>query len=80
MTSESHHVFLEEPSEASFAKTLQTLRIWLADNGVEPIGFGYSTTSSGSIVVQLTFGNRDQASLFEQTFVMATADGSGYPR
>ena len=65
---ESHHVFLEEPSAAQFSQRVKALQAWLLDNAVEPIGFGYSTTQSGSIVVELAFGSRDHASLFERTF------------
>jgi hypothetical protein len=71
LTVETHHVFLEEPSEATFARTMRTLRTWLDQNEVEPLGFRYSATSSGAIVVELTFGNRRQASLFERTFCNA---------
>jgi len=68
MTRESHHVFLEEPGGARFAQSMKALQAWLADNEVEPIGVEYVTTASGSIIVELTFENRDQASLFERTF------------
>lgn len=68
---ESHHVFLEEPSEARFAQSMRALRAWLTDNAVEPIGIEYAPTAAGTIVVELTFENRDQASLFERTFCNA---------
>ena len=68
LTSESHHVFLEEPSEARFAQTMRALRSWLDENDIEPVGFKYSATPLGAIIIELTFENRQQASLFERKF------------
>ena len=67
MTSENHHVFLEEPSEATLFERMETLQKWFDENAIKPTGFMYSRTSSGEVVIQLTFGSRDHASLFERS-------------
>lgn len=67
-TSATHHVFLEEPDEARFAQSMKALRAWLADNAVEPLGLEHVPTAAGTIIVELVFGSRDQARLFERTF------------
>jgi len=68
MPLENHHVFFELTAGLSLPETMRQLRLWFEINDIRPIAFSDATNPSGSIELQLTFGTRHEASLFEQAF------------
>jgi hypothetical protein len=65
---ENHHVFFEGSVGKSVDEIMRELRFWLDHNKIVPSRFSYEAARSGAIEVQLTFGTRHHAELFEDTF------------
>jgi hypothetical protein len=68
MRFEHHHVFF---TDISLPEAMQRLEPWLKRNEIRPTEFRHTVTPSGSVELQLTFGTRHEASLFEQAFCRA---------
>ncbi|HEY1794625.1 MAG TPA: hypothetical protein VGG57_00760 [Stellaceae bacterium] len=68
MEFEEHHVFFTAGPGATLPEAMAQLGPWLARNAIKPIAFNHTITPSGEIEVQLTFGTRHEASLFERAF------------
>lgn len=68
MGTEEHHVFFTASAGTSLLEAMEQLQPWLDQNEIKPIGFEHSITQSGQVEVQLTFGTRHEASLFERAF------------
>ena len=70
---EEHHVFFAARSGLSLLETMEQLEPWLDRNRIRPVAFKHMVTPSGSIELQLTFGTREEASLFERAFCLIDA-------
>jgi len=68
MGMEEHHVFFTAGTATSLREAMQQLEPWLDRNDIRPIGLTHTITPSGQVEVQLTFGTRQEASLFEHAF------------
>jgi len=71
MRLEHHHVFFEGPPGRSPSETMGELCAWLGANRITPVGFDHLVLPSGRTEVQVTFGNRRDARLFERAFCLA---------
>jgi hypothetical protein len=68
MGTEEHHVFFTASAGTSLPEAMEQLWPWLDRNDIKPLGFEHGITQSGQVEVQLTFGTRHEASLFEHAF------------
>lgn len=68
MGTEEHHVFFTAGPGTSLPEAMRELGPWLVRNRIKPIGMEHGTSPSGQVEVQLTFGTRHEASLFERAF------------
>ena len=68
MALENHHVFFEGSVGKGVDEIMRELRFWLDHNKIAPSRFSYEAARSGAIEVQLTFGCRAHAELFEAAF------------
>jgi hypothetical protein len=68
MGTEEHHVFFTARAGASLPEAMDELGPWLDRHDIKPIGVEHGVGQAGEVEVQLTFGTRHEASLFERAF------------
>lgn len=73
MQIEEHHVFFTASRGTSLLEAMEQLEPWLDGNDIRPLEFKHTLTPSGRVELQLTFKNRQEASLFEQAFCQLDA-------
>ena len=71
MKIEEHHVFFTASTGTSLLEAMEQLEAWLDSSDIRPIEFKHTVTRSGQVELQLTFGSRHEASLFERAFCEA---------
>ena len=71
MKIEEHHVFFIASTGTSLLEAMEQLEAWLDRSDIRPIEFKHTVTRSGQVELQLTFGSRQEASLFERAFCEA---------
>jgi hypothetical protein len=68
MELQEHHVFFIAGMGTSLREAMAQLGPWLDRNDIRPLALKHTITAAGQVEVQLTFGSRREASLFERAF------------